>query len=214
MAKPGRSDLRKKAGQKGKKKMMKREEVRELMKSWGIEEPTDEQITDYLNRMQKEVKSAEDRANKFKADSDRVHDLEKQIEELNSANLTDIEKANKATEDAMNKVAVLEKTVKQMKQLKALADVGIVGEDAEGLISEDGNLNVEKLGQIIGAREKAAVDVYKKQALDDTPAPDGKKGSEGEDDDKGDPLTKDIVDRAVASKKAETEAVSIIDSYK
>ena len=128
--------------------------------------------------------------------------------------MTDIEKANKATEDAMNKVADLEKTVKQMKQLKALADVGIVGEDAEGLFDEDGSLNIEKLGQIIGAREKSAVDVYKKQALDGTPAPDGKKESEGEDDDKGDPLTKDIVDRAVASKKAETEAVSIIDSYK
>ncbi len=203
----------KKRRKKGKEKMT-RAEVKELMKSWGIEEPTDEQITDYLNRVQKEVKIAEDKANKYKADADKVRDLEKQIEELNNANLTDIEKANKATEDAMNKVADLEKTVKKMEQLKALADVGIVGEDAEGLFGEDGNLNVEKLGQIIGAREKAAVDVYKKEALDETPAPDGKKGSEGEDDDKGDPLTKDIVDRAVASKKAETEAVSIIDSYK
>ena len=194
--------------------MLKREEVKQKLIGWGIEEPTEEQISDYLATISKETKSAEDRANRFKGEADKVKDLEKQIEELNSANLTDIEKANKATEDAMNKVADLEKTVKQMKQLKALADVGIVGEDAEGLFGEDGNLNIEKLGQIIGAREKAAVDVYKKEALDGTPAPDGKKGSEGEDDDKGDPLTKDIVDRAVASKKAETEAVSIIDSYK
>lgn len=196
------------------KKMLKREEVKQKLVEWGIENPTDEQISDYLATISKETKSAEDRANRYKGDADKVRDLEKQIEELNSANLTDIEKANKATEDAMNKVADLEKTVKQMKQLKALADVGIVGEDAEGLFGEDGSLNIEKLGQIIGAREKAAVDVYKKEALDGTPAPDGKKGSEGEDDDKGDPLTKDIVDRAVASKKAETEAVSIIDSYK
>ena len=196
------------------KKMLKREEVKQKLVEWGIENPTDEQISDYLATISKETKSAEDRANRYKGDADKVKDLERQIEELNSANLTDIEKANKATEDAMNKVADLEKTVKQMKQLKALADVGIVGEDAEGLFGEDGNLNIEKLGQIIGAREKAAVDVYKKEALDGTPAPDGKKGSEGEDDDKGDPLTKDIVDRAVASKKAETEAVSIIDSYK
>ena len=193
--------------------MMKREEVRELLKSWGIEEPTDEQITDYLNRMQNEVKKAEDTAKRYKADADKVKDLEKQIEELNSANLTDIEKANKATEDAMNKVADLEKTVKQMKQLKALAEINIVGEDAEGLFGEDGSLNIEKLGEIIGAREKAAVDVYKKEALDSTPAPDDK-GNPDDGDDKGNPLTKDIVDRAVASKKAETEAVSIIDSYK
>ena len=192
---------------------MTRAEVKELMKSWGIEEPTDEQITDYLNRIQKEVKTAEDKANRYKADADKVKDLEKQIEELNSANLTDIEKANKATEDAMNKVADLEKTVKKMEQLKALADIGIVGEDADGLVGEDGVLNIEKLGQIIGAKEKAAVDVYKKQALDGTPAPDDK-GNPDDGDDKGNPLTKDMVDRVAASKKAETEAVNIIDSYK
>lgn len=193
--------------------MLKREEVKQKLVEWGIENPTDEQISDYLATISKETKSAEDRANRYKGDADKVRDLEKQIEELNNANLTDIEKANKATEDAMNKVADLEKTVKQMKQLKALAEVGIVGEDAEGLFGEDGSLNIEKLGEIIGAREKAAVDVYKKEALDSTPAPDDK-GNPDDGDDKGDPLTKDIVDRAVASKKAETEAVSIIDSYK
>ena len=193
--------------------MLKREEVKQKLVEWGIENPTDEQISDYLATISKETKSAEDRANKFKADSDRVRDLEKQIEELNSANLTDIEKANKATEDAMNKVADLEKTVKKMEQLKALADIGIVGEDADGLVGEDGVLNIEKLGQIIGAKEKAAVDVYKKQALDGTPAPDDK-GNPDDGDDKGNPLTKDMVDRVAASKKAETEAVNIIDSYK
>ncbi len=201
----------KKRWQKGKVKMT-RAEVKELMKSWGIEEPTDEQITDYLNHMQKEVKKAEDKANMYKADADKVKDLQKQIEELNSANLTDIEKANKATEDAMNKVADLEKTVKKMEQLKALADIGIVGEDADGLVGEDGVLNTEKLGQIIGAKEKAAVDVYKKQALDSTPAPDDKKTNPEDEEEKS--LTKDMVDRVAASKKAETEAVNIIDSYK
>lgn len=190
---------------------MTRAEVKELMKSWGIEEPTDEQISDFLNRTQKEVKNAEDKAAKYKADADKVKDLEKQIEEMNNANLTDLEKANKATEDAMNKVASLEKTVKQMEQLKALADIGIVGEDASGLVGDDGSLNIEKLGQIIETREKAAVATYQKDTLDKTPAPDDAKGS---DDDKGDPLTKDIVDRAAASKKAETDAVSIIDAYK
>lgn len=189
---------------------MKREEVRELMKSWGIEEPTDEQISDYLNRMQKEVKAAEDKATRYKADADRVKDLESQIEELSNANLTDLEKANKATEDALNQVANLQKTVTQMQLMKSLAEIGIVGEDADGLISEDGSLNTEQLGKIIESREKAAVATYQKQTLDSTPAPDGKKG---EDEEEEKPY-KDIVDRVAASKKAETEAVNIIDSYK
>lgn len=189
---------------------MKREEVKELMKSWGIEEPTDEQISDYLNRMQKEVKAAEDKATRYKADADRVKDLESQIEELSNANLTDLEKANKATEDALNQVANLQKTVTQMQLMKSLAEIGIVGEDADGLISEDGSLNTEQLGKIIESREKAAVATYQKQTLDSTPAPDGKKS---EDEEKEKPY-KDIVDRVAASKKAETEAVNIIDSYK
>lgn len=188
---------------------MKREEVRELMKSWGIEEPTDEQISDYLNRMQKEVKAAEDKATRYKADADRVKDLESQIEELSNTNLTDLEKANKATEDALNQVANLQKTVTQMQLMKSLAEIGIVGEDADGLISEDGSLNTEQLGKIIESREKAAVATYQKQTLDSTPAPDGKKSEDEEEK-----PYKDIVDRVTASKKAETEAVNIIDSYK
>ena len=196
------------------KKMLKREEVKQKLVEWGIENPTDEQISDYLATISKETKSAEDRAARFKADSDKVKDLEKQINELNNAKLTDEERSAKAVEEANQRVLELETTVKTMQLQKALAEIGIIGEDAADLVGEDGSLNTEKLGQIINAREKAAVDVYKKEALDDTPAPDGKKGSEGDDDDKGDPLTKDIVDRAVASKKAETEAVSIIDSYK
>lgn len=196
------------------KKMLKREEVKQKLVEWGIENPTDEQISDYLATISKETKSAEDRAARFKADSDKVKDLEKQLNELNNAKLTDEERSAKAVEEANQRVLELETTVKTMQLQKALAEIGIVGEDATDLVGDGGNLNIEKLGQIINAREKAAVDVYKKEALDDTPAPDGKKGSEGEDDDKGNPLTKDIVDRAVASKKAETEAVSIIDSYK
>lgn len=191
--------------------MLKREEVKELLKSWGIEEPTEEQVTDYLNRMQTEVKKAEDTAKKYKADADKVKDLEKQIEEMNSAKLTDLEKANKATEDALKQVEQMQKTVTQMQLAKNLAEIGIVGEDAEGLFGEDGQLNTEKLGKIIESREKAAVATYQKDALDKTPAPDGKKGDEGGEDEKP---YKDIVDRVAATKKAETEAVSIIDSYK
>lgn len=189
--------------------MLKREEVKQKLVEWGIENPTDEQISDYLATISKETKSAEDRANKFKADSDRVRDLEKQIEELNTANMTDLELSNKKAEDAEKKVAELQATVTQMKLLKSLADIGITGDEANGLFNEGGSLNTEQLGKIIESREKAAVATYQKQTLDSTPAPDGKKGEDEEEK-----PYKDIVDRVAASKKAETEAVNIIDSYK
>lgn len=187
---------------------MSREEVKALFKSWGIEEPTDEQVSDYLNRMQKEVKAAEDKATRYKADADRMKDLEKQLEEINNEKLTDAEKSAKAVEEANKKVTELENTVKAMKLQASLAEIGIVGEDASGLVGEDGSLNTELLGNIIASREKVAVDAYKKQALDATPAPDAKKSEEKENP------YKDIADRVAASKKVENEAVSIIDSYK
>ena len=191
--------------------MMSRTEAKQFLVTCGIEEPTEEQVTNYLNSVQNEVKKAEDTAKRYKADSDRVHDLEKQIEEMNTANMTDLEKANKATQDALNQVEQMRKTVTQMQLEKSLAEIGIIGDDASGLFSEDGQLNTEKLGKIIESREKAAVATYQKAALDNTPAPDSKKGEDGGEDDKP---YKDIVDRVTASKKTETDAVSIINAYK
>ena len=188
--------------------MLKREEVKQKLIDMGVAEPTDEQVSSYLAVISNELKASEDRATKFKAQADRVHDLEKQLEEANTKGMSEIELAQKQTEDAMREVDNLRKTVKQMEQLKALSDIGIVGDDATGLISEDGSLNTEKLGEIISAREKSAVATYQKQSLENTPAPDDKKP-----DEENKPY-KDIVDRVAASKKAETEAVNIIDAYK
>ena len=188
--------------------MLSRDEVKQKLIAWGIETPTDEQVSDYLATISKETKSAEDRATRYKAESDRVKDLEKQLKEVNEKGLTDLELSQKKTEEALKEVESLRSTVKQMELLKSLADIGIIGDDANGLISEDGSLNTEKLGKIIESREKAAVATFQKQALDITPAAYETKGDEDETP------GKDIVDRVAASKKAETEAVSIIDSYK
>lgn len=188
---------------------MTRVDAKELLISLGVEEPTDEAITNYLNTIQKEVKNAEDKANRYKADADKVKDLTKQLDEINNEKLTDAEKSAKAVDEANKRVAELEQTVKTMQLQKSLAEIGIVGDDATSLVGEDGSLNTEKLGEILTAREKNAVDVYKKQALDSTPSPDGKK-EEGEPD----KPYKETVDRYMATRKSETEAVSIVDAYK
>ena len=186
---------------------MNREQAKENLIALGIAEPTDEAITSYLNTMQNAVKSAEDKATRFKAEADKVRELEKQIEEMSNEKLTDEEKSKKAMDDAMKEIDSLRQTVKQMELTKSLAEIGIVGDDASSLVGENG-LDVAKLGEILATREKNAVDVYKKQALDSTPSPDGKK-NEGPD-----APYKDIVDRVVASRKAESEATDIVDAYK
>lgn len=186
---------------------MKREEVKAKLISWGVEEPTDEQISDYLAQINKETKSAEDRANRYKADADKVKELTEQLDALNSANMTELEKANKATEDALAKVASLEKTVKSMELTKSLAEIGIVGDDAIQLVNEDGSLNTSKLGEILKGREESAVSAYKEKAIDETPSPNG--GNPPEEDKAVNEFAKSYVERV----KNETASQEIVNQY-
>lgn len=191
--------------------MLSRDDVRKKLTEWGIENPTDEQVGDYLAQISKEIKASEDKALRYKADSDRVKDLQKQLDTLNNQNMTEVEKANKATEDALKQVDALQKTVMQMQRAKELAEIGIVGDDAEGLFSDDGSLNVSKLGEIINGREKSAVANFEKDAMAKTPNPEG---GNPDTEDEGDPIVKDVVKSVAESVKARADAVSIIDSYK
>lgn len=188
--------------------MLKREEVKEKLKSWGIEDPTDEQVNDYLAQISKEIKSAEDKASRYKEDSLRVKELTKELDDLKSANLTDLEKANKATEQAMAKVAELEKTVRSMELTKSLAEIGIIGDDASQLVNEDGSLNTSKLGEILKAREEGAVSTYKEKILDETPSPSGGNAKD-EEDTQVKEFAKSYADRA----KALTESQKIVENY-
>ena len=143
--------------------IMTREQAKALLVTLGIETPSEDQITNYLNSVNKEVKSEKDRAEKYKAEADKTADLQKQLDEINNKGLSDVEKANKATEDALKKVAELEKNIKTMQTQKELATLGIIGEDADKFFNEDGSLNFATLGQVLTNREKAAAIAKEKE---------------------------------------------------
>lgn len=163
-----------------------REQAKQNLINLGFTEPTDEQVTNYLNQVGGETRREKDRADRLKADADKVAELQKQLDDLNNQNMTDIEKANKATETANQKIADLEKQLKKMEVMKQLADKGIVGEDAETLFNEDGSLNFDTFGKILTDRATTAAHEKEKELLKDTPNPtgsgaDNSKGSEPED---------------------------------
>ena len=187
---------------------MSREEARQFLIDSGVAEPTDEAVSNLLNTIQKQTKAAEDKASRYKEDSLRVKELTKELDDLKSANLTDLEKANKATEQAMAKVADLEKTVRSMELTKSLAEIGIIGEDASQLVNEDGSLNTSKLGEILKAREEGAVSTYKEKILDETPSPSGGNPKD-EEDTQVKEFAKSYADRA----KALTESQKIVENY-
>lgn len=188
---------------------MTRDEARQFLIDSGVAEPTEEAVSNLLNTIQKSVKSADDRANRYKEDSMRAKELAKELDELKSANLSDIEKSQKATEEALAEVAKLQKTVKAMEQAKALAEIGIVGDDASQLVNEDGSLNTAKLGEILSNREKSAVASYQKKVLDETPSPSGGKSEEEDKDAEIKEYAQAFADRA----KANNEAKDIVNQY-
>jgi len=158
---------------------MTREQAKALLVTLGIETPSEDQITNYLNSVNKEVKSEKDRAEKYKAEADKTADLQKQLDEINNKGLSDVEKANKATEDALKKVAELEKNIKTMQTQKELATLGITGEDADKFFNEDGSLNFATLGQVLTNREKAAATAKEKELAGNAGNPGGNGGNGG-----------------------------------
>lgn len=187
---------------------MTREAVKQKFISWGIESPTEEQISDYLAQISKETKSAEDKAAHFRQEAERVKSLESELDELKGQNMTEVEKLKKELDDATKRLSVSEQTVKAMQLKASLAEIGITGDDSEGLFNENGELNTVKLGEILTAREKNAVAAYQKEALNATPSPQG--GGKEEPDEKPDvAYAKQYVAKA---KGNDTQA--IIDSYK
>ncbi|MBO7732764.1 MAG: hypothetical protein J6S67_09435 [Methanobrevibacter sp.] len=158
---------------------MTRETAKSLLVTLGIETPTDEQITNYLNQVNKEVKSEKDRADKYKGEADKVAELQKQLEELNSKGLSEVELANKATEKANAKIAELEKSLKTMTVQNKLSALGITGEEATKFFDENGELNFDTLGQVLTNREKAAAIAKEKELAGNAGNPGGNGGNGG-----------------------------------
>ena len=155
---------------------MTRIEAKEFLESsLGITEPTKEQIDSYLNRVNGEIQKEKDRAEQYKKESAKVAELQEQLDALNSANLSDIEKANNETKKANTRIAELEQLLTQMRTKSSLSDIGIVGEEADKLIEslKGGSLDASILGEIISNRTKTAVADYERKALESTPNPTG-----------------------------------------
>lgn len=168
----------KKCGRKEKK--MSREQAKQNLIGLGIAEPTEENITDYLNQVNGESKKEKDRAEKLKGEAEKVAELQKQLDDLTNANLSEIELAKKETEKANGQVLELTKQLAQIQTAQKLAEIGIIGEDAKKLFSEDGSLDISALGEIIKARETASATAKEQEIANGSTNPNGGKG--GADD--------------------------------
>lgn len=188
---------------------MNREQATANLKSIGIEEPTQEQITNYLNQVNGETKREKDRADKYKADAELTAKLQAKIDEINNANLSELEKANLQTETANKKIAELEKDIKIMNLKTSLAENGIVGEDADNIVNglSAGTLDANALGSLISKKVELAVAEKEKEFLLNTPNPNGGTGNPDEKSD-AEKLAEKIGGTIGGDNKVSTDVVS------
>lgn len=154
---------------------MKREELIAM----GIsEENADKIMADYGSTVQK----ANAKAEQYKEKANKADELQTQLDELNSQNMTELEKATTALEAANKQIAQLEKkdTVRTQRA-NAMEKFGLTAEQASKVVTDDGATDYEVLGQIFTDSKKTAIAEYEKQKLDDTPNPGGSTGGSGEE---------------------------------
>ena len=190
---------------------MTREQAKQNLIGFGIAEPTDEQITNYLNQIGAETKSYKDKLASVGGKDDRIAELEKELEKLNKQNMTELELERAEKDKALSSVANLEKQIEQMITKTELAKLGITGEVADTLVSGNGKLDFATLGQIISDREKNAVSEYEKKALENTPNPSGNKGKDEPQKTEAERIAESLGKSASATGK---DSEAIIASYK
>ena len=183
---------------------MKREELIAM----GIsEENADKIMADYGSTVQK----ANAKAEQYKEKANKADELQTQLDELNSQNMTEVEKATKALESANQKIAELEKRdVIRTQRANAMEKFGLTAEQASKVVTDDGATDYDVLGQIFADSKKTAIAEYEKQKLDNTPNPGGTKV--GSDNEKNE--AEKIAERIGKNLAGTNEnAKSIVDSY-
>lgn len=156
---------------------MTREDVLKL-----FPEATDEQITNLLNQNNSEVAKEKNKASQYKAKADTADSLQKQLDELQAGNLTELEKANKALETANQQIADLQKSNAIRDQREAaMTNFKITAEQAKAVVKDDGSLDYTELGKIMSEKETAAAQAKEQEIAKNQDIPGGGSNKGGAD---------------------------------
>nr|DAP88058.1 MAG TPA: hypothetical protein [Caudoviricetes sp.] len=153
---------------------MTREQAKQNLIAIGVAEPTDEQVSNYLNQVNGETKKEKDRADGYKAKADTADGLQKQLDELQAGNLTELEKANKALDTANQQIAELQKNnaIRDLRE-KAMTDFKVTAEQAKTIVKEDGSFDTAELGKIMSEKETAAAQAKEQEIANGSTNPGG-----------------------------------------
>lgn len=169
---------------------MTREQAKNFLIKLGIAEPTDTQVTEYLNTVSNERRDAENDRDKYKTDAEKAAALQAEIDTLKSKGMTDVEKAlaeaKKAKEDADLLSLNFKKQTSRLGVEKLLLAAGLKEEDYKDYIDDIVSDDSEKSTRLangfiktIVSQKESAVAQHKKDLMHDTGKPGGSGAGNG-----------------------------------
>ena len=190
---------------------MTREQAKQNLISIGVEEPTDEQITNYLNQVNGETQQEKDKAAQYKEKADKADEYKAKIDELEAGNLTEVEKANKALELANEQIAKMQKdnSIRDLRE-KSMTDFKITAEQAKTVVKDDGSFDTAALGKIMSEKETAAAQAKEQEIAGKQDIPGGGSAGGGKDKTEAEKTAEAIGKTLAGTNEA---AKAIVDGY-
>lgn len=192
--------------------MVTREQATEQLKAVGVENPTDEQITTYLNNVNAEAIKEKSKADKYKEDADKAADLQKQLDDLQNQSLTDAEKKQKENEQLQQKIAELQANGFKSEAKAILKGSGMDDADIDALLPgmiagldkvEDVQARANAYVSAMNKVRDNAIKEHDKDVLDSTKTPGGE-GDSGGDDKTEDVINAEKISFGGVAKEAQT----------
>ena len=181
---------------------MTREQAKQVLIGMGIEEPSDEQVSKYLDSVTGEVKKEKDKNASLQEKANKAADLEKELEELKQQNMTDAEKAElerqkekaaneKRISDLESALATSQREALTGKITSIFANAGMQGDAYAGAIKAFSNMNeedalkeaqtfVDGISEVNKTTLDTAKAAWEKEILENTPNPGGGVGDSNE----------------------------------
>ena len=190
---------------------MTREQAKQNLISIGVEDPTDEQITNYLNQVNGETQKEKDKAAEYKEKADKADEYKAKIDELEAGNLTEVEKANKALELANEQIAKMQKenSIRDLRE-KSMTDFKITAEQAKTVVKDDGSFDTAALGKIMSEKETAAAQAKEQEIAGKQDIPGGGSAGGGKDKTEAEKTAEAIGKTLAGTNEA---AKAIVDGY-
>lgn len=180
---------------------------REDLVAMGISEENIEKIiADYGKATQKanaDIAALREKAGK-------ADDLQKKLDDLEAGQLTEIEKANKALEEANKTIADMQKSnaIRDQRE-SAMANFKITAEQAKTIVKDDGSLDYAELGKIMSEKETAAAQAKEQEIAKNQDIPGGGAGGDKDKEKTADVKNAETISfgNAAASKEAQNHYV-------